>query len=309
MKKIITLIISVLALLPSSAVAADYVPLVREGVRWLYWYCKESGADDVEYFAEFRGDSIINGYTYKKAYRYKAVPGAKLDVTRTTPVALMREENKVVYVVDLDDGIKANSEFYGSGNWNTCILDGPNEEVCELVAYDFNSAESMIKTKGDWVSFFEPEYIQCESGEFPLLDNTKRNLIKAYYGEGSDRSLFCSIADGIGPTSQTDGPSGDVIEPYGTFCTCGEGIMLLAVCETGSDGVETPVYAADGVVDDHLKELLGWAGVEGVPLDRVVKGVRYYNLQGVESARPMPGVSIKVTTYSDGTTRAEKVVK
>ena len=33
-----------------------------------------------------------------------------------------------------------------------------------------------------------------------------------------------------------------------------------------------------------------------------------YNLTGVESAEPQQGINIKVTTYSDGTRKSEKVV-
>ncbi len=43
--------------------------------------------------------------------------------------------------------------------------------------------------------------------------------------------------------------------------------------------------------------------------DKQVKSVRYYNLAGVESAQPVKGVNIRVTTYSDGTTKSEKIVR
>ena len=50
-------------------------------------------------------------------------------------------------------------------------------------------------------------------------------------------------------------------------------------------------------------------GVEEVEKDKSVASVRYYNLAGVESAQPVKGVNIKVTTYSDGTTKSEKIVR
>ena len=42
---------------------------------------------------------------------------------------------------------------------------------------------------------------------------------------------------------------------------------------------------------------------------KTVAGVKYYNLAGIESDRPFEGVNIIVTTYTDGTTSATKVMK
>ena len=43
--------------------------------------------------------------------------------------------------------------------------------------------------------------------------------------------------------------------------------------------------------------------------DKTVVGVKYYNLAGIESDRPFDGVNIIVTTYTDGSTSATKVMK
>ena len=40
-----------------------------------------------------------------------------------------------------------------------------------------------------------------------------------------------------------------------------------------------------------------------------VKGVSYFNMMGVESAQPFDGVNIMVTTYTDGTSSAAKVLR
>ena len=42
---------------------------------------------------------------------------------------------------------------------------------------------------------------------------------------------------------------------------------------------------------------------------KAVAGVKYYNLAGVESNKPFDGVNIMVTTYTDGTKSAIKVIK
>lgn len=50
-------------------------------------------------------------------------------------------------------------------------------------------------------------------------------------------------------------------------------------------------------------------GVNDVNSAKEVKGVSYFNMMGVESAQPFDGVNIMVTTYTDGTSSAAKVVR
>ena len=49
--------------------------------------------------------------------------------------------------------------------------------------------------------------------------------------------------------------------------------------------------------------------VESIKGDKAIVGVKYYNVAGVESNEPFEGVSVKVTKYADGTTKAVKIVK
>lgn len=49
--------------------------------------------------------------------------------------------------------------------------------------------------------------------------------------------------------------------------------------------------------------------VEDATAEKTVAGVKYYNLAGVESATAFDGVNVKVTTYTDGTKEAVKVIK
>ena len=50
-------------------------------------------------------------------------------------------------------------------------------------------------------------------------------------------------------------------------------------------------------------------GVNAVNSAKEVKGVSYFNMMGVESAQPFDGVNIMVTTYTDGTQSAAKVLR
>lgn len=50
-------------------------------------------------------------------------------------------------------------------------------------------------------------------------------------------------------------------------------------------------------------------GVNDVNSAKEVKGVSYFNMMGVEAAQPFEGVNIMVTTYTDGTQSAAKVLR
>ncbi|MBR5639887.1 MAG: hypothetical protein IKW83_09005 [Muribaculaceae bacterium] len=74
-------------------------------------------------------------------------------------------------------------------------------------------------------------------------------------------------------------------------------------------GIQTH-YTVDGVrnsSDIVYLEVIP-SGIEGVQSGKTVVAERYYNMAGQEIANPA-GIAIKVTTYSDGTTSATKVVK
>ena len=56
----------------------------------------------------------------------------------------------------------------------------------------------------------------------------------------------------------------------------------------------------------QLKQLNAITTISG---EKQAVSVRYYNLAGVESAEPQPGVNLKVTTCSDGSRTTEKIIK
>ena len=71
--------------------------------------------------------------------------------------------------------------------------------------------------------------------------------------------------------------------------------------ENGKDG-DAPGYIfrfEDGTM----------TAVQDVVTTKTIKSVRYYNVAGIESTQPFEGVSIVVTTYSDGSSSAIKVIK
>lgn len=105
-----------LALMNFSHIYADeYIPLLREGVKWVCVETKEVTDSDYPfpdsnvytrfYTIELIGDTIIEGRTYKKCYRYSDIEwnGIWLACSKTEPIALLREEGRTVYAYNRDD--------------------------------------------------------------------------------------------------------------------------------------------------------------------------------------------------------------
>ena len=91
---------------------------------------------------------------------------------------------------------------------------------------------------------------------------------------------------------------------------------LTAPSTGGNAPRRAQALVADGAkffVVESVKEVTLQKGnvitaVRGVTMHRTVAGVTYYNMLGVPSTRPVAGVNIVVTRYSDGTVSTDKVV-
>ena len=70
----------------------------------------------------------------------------------------------------------------------------------------------------------------------------------------------------------------------------------------GNGYAKYQVYVGEPYVDTPT-------GVQEVNTDKAVSHITYYNLSGMQSATPFEGVNIVVTTYTDGTRTAQKMMK
>ena len=103
-------LITLFAVLGMSQAAAqeyEYVPFVREGVKWVYsisdyhyfedYYTNPARGDNMAYRTiEMKGDTVIDGKTYKAVHKYSG--DAINEESDTIPVYL-REEGKIVYAI------------------------------------------------------------------------------------------------------------------------------------------------------------------------------------------------------------------
>ena len=131
-KLILSMVLTAITALPLLAAdSSDYVPIVREGVEWgnkaiSFGYCDSR---TVYYRAQLKGDTIINGKTYKKCYRYTE---RELDTSTANLASFMREENKRVYVYP---NVKRYEQEFIAGFYDLAVGYYTDNENLE---YDFN---------------------------------------------------------------------------------------------------------------------------------------------------------------------------
>ena len=73
-------------------------------------------------------------------------------------------------------------------------------------------------------------------------------------------------------------------------------------------GIQVHYKTQDGVYSSNIVYIDKYTSVDELNAGKTVAGVRYYNIAGQEMAQPQ-GMTIQVTTYTDGTTSTAKVVK
>ena len=142
----------------------EYVPFVREGVKWVYSYTNVDMIYDVmdrpadpnlEYGTvyltlELKGDTIINGKTYKAMHKYY---GDAINTVNDTIPVYLREEDKVVYGI-VPDG-KTYPDCPIGRPFGYSIIRDQIRNGEEFVLYDFQNPESFWNSIYDWEGGFE----------------------------------------------------------------------------------------------------------------------------------------------------------
>jgi hypothetical protein len=300
MKKITLLLLGLMMMTSASATEYEYVPLVREGVVWEYVgynsVLKFKTGEEVQlYTLEFNGTTEItdvNGQASIYHNLYRTNYDEQGNVQEPYLAAYVKEEDKVVTAI-------------GVNYWLGCWL--PDS------VYDF-SKPMFIPT----IDFF---YHEGEL-EYPYPYNIDNSTPIELEIAGTTRKgyhIICGnisnplvedfkIIEGIG----VDCGFGDLLMTYRPFTT---GIPALRYVDFGDEMAglsavyENGEMVYKGCLYDEAQKLKNTDAISTVAGDRQAHSVRYYNLAGVESAEPQPGISIKVTTWSDGTRTSEKVVR
>ena len=194
MKKL--LIIPILALLGISQLTAqdyEYVPFVREGVKWVYSFHDEN--DDSGQFRllnlELKGDTVINGKTYKAMHKYY---GDAINEENDTIPVFLREDDKVVYGI-VPDGRKYSDCPLGCTYNSVDFYDGQ-----EHVLYDFGATEAFWN---NLLNVFDQETVDFYS---PVKTDTimiGTHMAKRHEGLFMGNVFF--TIEGIGMDTQVNG--------------------------------------------------------------------------------------------------------
>ena len=199
MKKI--LLISILALLGMSQAVAqeyEYVPFVREGVKWVCFYNNSSDipnpnvAPGKNYFIlELKGDTTINGKTYKAMHKYS---GFAINMANDTVPVYLREEDRIVY------GIIPNGKQYADcpvGN----IFAGDETFYSghEFVLYDFVDPVTF------WdVNFNDLLTVPAFTYQFTDMISLGNKYVRRYLWQETNTRNICQV-EGVGSDVEMNG--------------------------------------------------------------------------------------------------------
>ena len=295
MKKITLLMLGMLMITSAGAEETEYVPLVREGVVWEYvefhnMIGLNPASDEMQlYTLEFNGTTDITDETgQSKTYYnlYRTDFGKGYSAQEPYLAALVREEDMKVMTSSFGTIYDFNKPMFLPEN---AIL-YYDEEGAPVYPMPYNI---------DNIEEINVEIAGTTRKGYQI--NTGLSDVKFYLGD------FKTI-EGIG----VDCMFGDLLQPFREFVTGAPALRevdygeylagLSAVYENGD-----LVYK--GCLYDISQQLKNPQSITIVPGDKLVSSVCYYDLAGLESTEPREGVSIKVTTYTDGTRKCEKVVR
>ncbi len=247
--------------------------MVVDGRKWVYYVAdysvKGEQAGAHMYTLELNGTSEIGGKTYANVYRYGE--DEVLNTATMQPVAYLREEGNKVY------GLRS-------------------ELANEIPDFRFQ-IEMFLDTEEERVLYDFEERVN---------PNFKLEVTNA---------SFTTTGDGVCREVAKNATGYTLVEGLGPDFRGADLLVLFYALPTGSSysisGLVSVMDKDDKVIFKGVNFGLKPNAIEDVTGDaaKTVAGVRYYNLLGVESAEPFQGVNVVVTTYTDGTRQAHKVIR
>ena len=277
MKKVLLFIM--LALLGMIQVAAqeyEYVPFVREGVKWVYYY---NNTDNPSFPAdpnlaigkvyltlEIKGDVVVDGKLYKKMHKYFG--DAINEEIDTVPIYL-REEDKIVYSIVPDGRLYPDCPI---GNFY-------DEDIIDLI---HNGQEFVLYDFQDPIRYWDSKINVSDNADLNTYESlyidtiaVGDHLAKRYVGTKGYHQEF-KIIEGIG----IDSPgSCTTLFPFRPMFTGGDTLFAFShviendeIVYKGYNFNPNDFDAVDEVVADHRRP---WDG-------------NYYDLMGRAVGKDVP---------------------
>ena len=191
--------------------ADEYIPLLHEGVKWVYYekkYYLENPYAEAEpgpvltdsrfYTIEIKGDTVIDGTTYKKCYRYSDIDWNEdfvMPCSNTEPYAFLREEDRTVYASVYD--------YYMNGTGHNPFLNIMEDYAYWIMGDYFDPFEDK---EVKFYEFNESRYFAFE-GYKPFLNQES----EVYSFKYPLTSRFGVFVEGVGFDSDL---YGDLLTPF-----------------------------------------------------------------------------------------------
>ena len=239
MKRIFALLIIVFGCLYCNA--QDYVPLVREGVKWKcglavhsYWFWSYNYIEP--YTIYFEGDTIIENHSYKNCML--VFDGYPDEVSDSTLCGFAREDiaNKKVY---FRNNLQYNAHYH-------IVYDFLHESYItgdEVILYDFDDVTQCG-------ALFEEQNLIVETEDVDIAGKLHRQYNIKY----SDGSHFLSMIEGIGCIGNHNSPYleniGDLLRFYVSGYTTG-GTDCMPMFFRLEDAEGNIIYDAPN--DEHVR--------------------------------------------------------
>lgn len=188
MKK--TILITLFALLGVTQMVAqeyEYIPFVREGVKWVYT-TTDNYNRSYYHTLELKGDEEIKGKTYKVMHKYS---GEEINWADDTIPVYLREEDKVVY------GIVPDGKTYEDcpvGNEKDLVMMEKLAAGEEFVLFDFKNPVRFIE---GWVGLPSEIYPQVIEDMTTVAGRDVKRYISTCTNTMFSTRNFCMI-EGIG---------------------------------------------------------------------------------------------------------------
>ena len=278
---ILTVLFGVSAPMLAQSSTDDYIPLVKEGVRWECEIIHLTVPEDIEpsyhypYDIVISGDSIINNVEYKKChYIFKGYNDAPCDETL---IALLREDinTKRVYAIFSD-----KYKF-------------PIPHV--IPEYSYAQGESFTFNKEELLYDFADlrnsnQYWGCLSN-FTSTDTIIDNISRKMYVNNLEYQKPSGIIEGIGVMGNPH-ITGDLLFPYPVSN------LIPSLPTHYTDPVFLNYYNENGELVYSSGRV---ASVESVDINTDATEVARYDIYGRQLSQPTTGINI--IKMSNGTTK------
>lgn len=248
------------------------------------------------YYTYFVGGEIVSQYneeTQQDEYFYAPIEQMTFDYNAETQT--LTSDNCLL--------VAASENLFAEGYMKVAF--NPYEDIAVQPATPI-VGEDYLAYNAESGSCFVTVYVPCEDVDGNYIDASK--LTYSVYVDGElftfDPSFYFYFYE---PTTVVEY---GFIDNY-RFQDLGGGRVAIEINKEPQHTIGVKSFYAGG--DTVTESEMGLFNVNQTAISdiqaKAVAGIRYYNLAGQGSDKPFDGINIVVTTHTDGTTTATKVIK